>query len=135
MPKSKYIMTIEGLEIHPVEIDVTSFGLGSSTSLGNVEIRKPGLSEFTIQRGSDKWSPSLQRASIAGTTIQVSLRVDTEQEGTLLTTGIYTFSDAVISTIQYSGGGEKPTETVHFHFRKIEIAYEPDRNLGSLAVP
>jgi len=38
MPKAKYIMTIEGLEIQPIAIEIISFGWTPSQSLSGAPI-------------------------------------------------------------------------------------------------
>jgi type VI secretion system secreted protein Hcp len=45
--------------------------------------------------------------------------------------------DALIASVQLSGGGENPTESVSFAFQGVEIAYKAEKDDGTLdgAVP
>ncbi len=103
MPKAKYIMTIEGLEIQPIAIEIISFG----------------------------WSPSLLQASITGQQLQVRVRVDTEDEGDLVTRVTYSFSNALIASIQRSGTGPEPIESIRFSFEAFDMKNSSD-SPGSL---
>ena len=40
--------------------------------------------------------------------------------------------DALITSVQFSGSNENPTESVSFAFQAVEIAYKPEKDDGSL---
>jgi len=133
---TKYILTIKDLEIHPVEIEVNSFAWGSNASsmavMPTVPIfLVPDLFTFTIQKGSDKLSPSLQHASVTGKLMQVSLRVDTKEQFGPRMSLTYLFRDSHISNVQFSGVGQEATESVYFNFQKLDINFSSD-DVGSL---
>ena len=89
MGRTKYMMTIEDLASHPIEIQISrlSFGeLGDDNGL----IR----SAFMIERIADQWSPSLQQTNSTGQQMQVSIRQDVLGDwGHLLKRTIYSFSN------------------------------------------
>src|SRR5205823_6032154 len=127
MPKAKYIMTIEGLEIQPIAIEIISFGWTPSQSLSGAPIYAlPDQRDFRIRKISDKWSPSLLQASITGQQLQVTVRVDTEDEGDLVTRVTYSFSNALIASIQRSGTGPEPIESIRFSFKAFDMKNSSD---------
>src|SRR2546430_2597873 len=127
MPKAKYIMTIEGLEIQPIAIEIISFGWSPSQPLSGAPIYAlPDQRDFRIRKVSDKWSPSLRQASITGQQLQVTVRVDTEDEGDLVTRVTYSFSNALIANIQRSGTGPESIETIRFSFEAFDMKNSSD---------
>ena len=127
MPKAKYIMTIEGLEIQPIAIEIISFGWTPSQSLSGAPIYAlPDQRDFRIRKVSDKWSSSLLQASITGQQLQVTVRVDTEDEGDLVTRVTYSFSNALIASIQRSGTGPEPIESIRFSFKAFDMKNSSD---------
>ena len=126
MGRTKYMMTIEDLASHPIEIQISklSFGeLGDDNGL----IR----SAFMIERIADQWSPSLQQTNSTGQQMQVSIRKDVLGDwGHLLKRTIYSFSNVLIQSIQYSGTGEEKTEAIHFDSEGFN--FKSDSDIGAV---
>ena len=122
MGRTKYMMTIEDLASHPIEIQISrlSFGeLGDDNGL----IR----SAFMIERIADQWSPSLQQTNSTGQQMQVSIRKDVLGDwGHLLKRTIYSFSNVLIQSIQYSGTGPEPIESIRFSFKAFDMKNSSD---------
>ena len=117
-PRVTFIMTMEGLLSHPIEVEVSSFWFGLSTAppLNSGPTFPVRSKEFTIQKVSDKWSLFMQQASMTGKAIQVSMTVVEQLTDDRIRRVVYAFSDASIKSIQASGTAAKGImETVQFN--------------------
>lgn len=69
---------------------------------------------FTITKEIDKSSPLLTQACVSGKHIpQVDVDLGNGQR--------YTLTDVMVSSVQKSGGSDRPMETVSFTYQKIEM--------------
>ncbi len=123
-------------------IDILSFSFGASMSAdfqagasGN-ESRsgRADVSNVTIMKVLDKTSPFLFEHCVSGNTFtKVSLLYDKpvgdQQEDYFK----IVMTDALITSVQLSGSQENPVESVSFAFRKIEVAYNPEKPDHTLA--
>ena len=117
-PRVTFIMTMEGLLSHPIEVEVSSFWFGLSTAppLNSGPTFPVRSKEFTIQKVSDKWSLFMQQASMTGKAIQVSMTVVEQLTDDRTRRVAYAFSNASIKSIQPSGTAANGVmETVQFN--------------------
>jgi type VI protein secretion system component Hcp len=126
VPSVTFIMTIEGLLIHPIEVEISGFGFGTSVALKSAPPRVP-ISQFTIKKVSDKWSSFMQQASHTGTQMHVLITVVEQLADDRLKPSTYSFSNALIRNIQYSGSGAQGVmETVQFDSEGIDLDHSFD---------
>jgi len=122
-------------------IDVLSFSWGVSQTAvygagASGKEAKAGRADFsnlTIMKVLDKTSPLLADHCASGDILKevyivYDKPVGDKQEDYFR---IY-LKDALITSLQLSGSNENPTESVSFAFQGVEIAYEPEKDDGSL---
>lgn len=124
--KAKFIMTIEGVDSHPVELEISSFSFGpeknQTGAAGGAAPRKPAMSDLQVSKQHDITSQKLFREALNGDgkLYRVNLRVDiNDDQGHLLSRQQYWFSDASVSNYQESGVGPEATETITLHFANM----------------
>jgi type VI protein secretion system component Hcp len=129
MSNIKYTMTIDGLLVESVEMQIRrfSFGLVANQSLNTPPPLMPAKSQnFTILRDSDKSSILFQQASVKGKAMQVIVAEIEQLKGDWLNRVTYSFSNAVIRNIQSSGTGAAGfIESLQFDSEGIDIDYSP----------
>lgn len=136
MPEVTFIMTIEGLLLEPLEVEISSFSFGSSPAPLSNSSRPtfPVTSqEFRIQKTSDKWSALMQQASQTGKTMQVSITVVEQLTNVPLTRVMYTFANALIKSIQSSGTANGMMETVQFDSEGIALDNSATPVIGAVS--
>jgi len=137
-----YIDGVEGPSTSKAKhIDVVSFswGVRQQTTYGegaSGNEAKAGRAEFeklSVTKVLDKTSPLLADHCATGNILKevyvvYDKPVGDKQEDYYR---IY-IKDALITSIQVSGGNENPTESVNFAYQGIEVAYKPEGDNGSL---
>lgn len=119
--------TAKGYEKH---IEVLSWSWGLTNATGNVP-RTGGLgagrvamSELTIMKTADASTPRLiSLASQGKRSPKAILTVVRSSDGFPYLK--ITLEDVLVSSLQLSAGGERPTESVAFSFAKVGIEYWP----------
>jgi hypothetical protein len=115
VPTVTFIMTIEGLLDQPIEAEIAGFSFGSSPAPAVNSGRPPtrvSTREFTIRKVSDQWSPFIQQSWHTGKEMQVAITAvepiaDDRVKSDRVKSVIYSFSNAVIKSVQTSGSGAK----------------------------
>jgi type VI secretion system secreted protein Hcp len=101
---------------------------GSSSGAGR-ESSSPSVSEIVVTKALDKSSPLLWKNCVSGTHFKtVTLYMDPAPSSAGAPAGdgmTVTMSNARISHISISSGGDRPTESVSFTFAKIKVDYTP----------
>ena len=120
---------------HKEEIEIYSFSWGASNPVtvgsgsGGMAAGKVSVSSFNIMKKSELSSPMLFAACCAGQHLPsavVTMRKATGEDGGQGAFLVYTFTDVMIESIQWSGssgGDDTPTESVSIAFAKVKIEY------------
>lgn len=127
---------------HEAEIEVLSAQWGAAVSIGTTrgagsvrELSAPSLSDFVVQKGTDKSSPNLFGACVSGQAFDTAIitfrKFGKDQQDYLK----ITLKSVFISSFSLaSSGGENATENVSFNYTAIEMEEKPmkaDRTLGA----
>ncbi len=122
-------------------IDILSFSFGASNTStygagASGKEAKAGRVDFqnlTIMKVLDATSPILSQHCWSGDILKkvyilYDKPVADKQEDYFR---IY-LEDALVTSIQNSGSNENPTESISFAFQKVEVAYKPENDDGTL---
>ena len=115
-------------------IDILSFSFGASqtTSAGSgSELRagKADVSNLTVMKVLDKTSPELFQHCVTGDFLKkVDLIYDKATGEGQEDYFKLSLEQALITSIQFSGSNENPTESLSFAFKKITVAYNPEKD-------
>ena len=135
MPKTKFIVKINGLAPYPIEFQANSWSWGDSTQAVTYRLTMSphnSITKFRIVRSSDEWSSLMRQAAATGQSFDVSLFAQTEKQGRLATTVEYSFSGVVIDHIQMSGNAPDIAEDVGFDFGKVDVEYGSHHAMGQV---
>jgi type VI secretion system secreted protein Hcp len=115
-------------------IDLLSFSFGaamptSTSADGGLRAGRADVSHVSVMKVLDKTSPDLFQNCVTGDFLKkVDIVYDkamgTQQED------YYKLSmeNALITSIQWSGSNENPTESITFAFKKIQVCYNPEED-------
>lgn len=111
------------------QIVLYSYSIGVSISMnrdvGNTErtMGRPSFQEFSLSKATDQATPALYSACAAGTKLgDATISIGRNENGKFMSLLTYTLSDAMISSITTSGGGES-ADTFSINFSKITTVY------------
>src|SRR5262245_6648499 len=122
---------------HAGEIDVLSWSWGLSQSGtagsgGGVGAGKVSFNDLNFTHTIDKGSPLLMKACATGQHVKdgtlVSRKAGKGQQEFL----IIKMSDILVTSVQASGAGEQPMESVSMQFAKIDLEYKPQKAGGEI---
>ena len=122
-------------------IDVLSFSWGASnTSTYGVgasgkeaKAGRADLSNLTIMKVLDATSTTLFNHCVSGDILKKVQVLYDKPVGDKQSDYFRIFmEDALITSIQLSGSSENPVESISFAYQKIEVAYKPEKDDGSL---
>ena len=95
------------------QIVLYSYSIGVQMSMnrdvGNTErtMGRPSFQEFSLSKATDQATPALYSACAAGTKLgDATISIGRNENGKFMSLLTYTLSDAMISSIATSGGGE-----------------------------
>ncbi len=138
-------LKIDGIEgesldhAHKGEIQITSFAVGgvqpaTSDYGGGAGSGKVQLQDFHFTKYHDKASPKLFEAMCTGKHTPKVILSCRKAGGTQQEFLKWTFSEVLITSVQFSGsGGESlPSDSVTISFVKIEHEYKPQDEKGGL---
>jgi|ERR1019366_7261754 type VI secretion system secreted protein Hcp len=123
-------------------IDILSFswGLSQTSTYGtgaSGKESKAGRADFqnlSIMKVLDATSPLLAECCASGTIVPGVWIVYDKPVGTGTTTQQDYFrvylKDAMVTSVQLSGSGENPTESISFAFQAVEVAYKAEADDG-----
>ncbi len=131
---------------HPKEIEIFSFSWGASNPTtvgshsGGLSAGKVSVSSFNLMKKTDKTSPILFNGCCAGKHYKSAIVTMSKAsgEGGQSPFLVYTFTDVMIESIQWSGssgGDDTPTESLSLAFAKVEIEYQQQDAKGSVGKP
>ena len=122
-------------------IDILSFSFGASnTSTYGVgasgkeaKAGRVDFSNLTIMKVLDATSPILGQHCWSGDILAKVYILYDKPVGTSQADYFRIYlADALITSVQESGSNENPTESVSFAFQKVEVAYKPENDDGTL---
>lgn len=132
---------------HEQWVELKSFDTGVSRNItvrsGHVTDRETGspkIGDFVITKELDKSSPHFYEASLVGTSLG-EVRIDACGASSDANKYLqYTLSDVMVSHYDISGGAEegssdKPIETLHLNFVKVEMKYVPRNSANKTLAP
>jgi len=115
-------------------IDLLSFSFGASmptstSSDGGLRAGRAEVSHVTVMKVLDKTTPELFQHCVTGDFLsKVDLIYDKAMGDQQEDYYKLSLSDALITSIQWSGSNENPTESVSFAFKKIQVCYNPEED-------
>jgi type VI secretion system secreted protein Hcp len=113
-------------------IDLLSFSFGASmptsaSADGGLRAGRADVSHVTVMKVLDKTSPDLFQHCVTGDFLsKVDVIYDKAMGDQQEDYYKLSMSDALITSIQWSGSNENPTESVSFAFKKIQVCYNPE---------
>jgi len=119
----------------PDAIDILSFSFGASqtgtfqsgSSGHETRAGRADVGNVSIMKVLDKTSPFLFDDCVKGTIIKkVTLFYDKPMGAKQEDYFKLELTNALITSLQLSGSSENPTESVSFHFEKINVMYNPE---------
>jgi type VI secretion system Hcp family effector len=142
-----YYLKIDGVKgestdaNHKDEIELASFSHGVSQPASAVASTSGGLTsgrcnhaDLSVAKSVDVASPTLNQLCCTGKHLSkvelVCERADGDKRVPYLK---ITLSDVIVSSVQISGGGEVPMESVTFNYGKIEWEYTKQNIKGGAA--
>jgi type VI secretion system secreted protein Hcp len=124
---------------HKGEIVIEAWSFGATQTLaaggGARATGKSCLSEFRLVKLVDKASPALLSATMTGVhlptaTISVRKAGDSKQDYLIIK-----MSDVLVTSVQHSGGGYVPMESLSLNFAQVKLTYHQQKPDGSLGAP
>lgn len=125
------------------EIFSFSWGASNPTTVGSgttgLSAGKVSISSFNVMKKTDKASTTLFAACCSGQhfdSATVTMRKATGTSGKQQAFLVYTFTDVMVESIQWSGssgGDDSPTESISLAFAKVTIAYSIQGKDGKMS--
>jgi len=140
---SQGAILIEGESIqagHAKEIVISSFSQGVSVPIstpvgGGGGAGKASFSDLSLTKLLDKASPLLYSYAAQGRHIPTAVLTLRRSGANPFEFYRITLTDVLISSVQTSGGGDVPSESLSLNFTKIEWRYTPQKADGSADTP
>lgn len=122
---------------HKNEIVIESWSFGATQTLAaggsGRSAGKSCLSDISFVKLVDKASPALLSATMTGVRIPaatISVRKAGGRQEDYL---VIKMTDVLVTSVQHSGGGEMPMESLSLNFGQVKLTYHPQKADGSLA--
>jgi type VI secretion system secreted protein Hcp len=112
-----------------VELSSLQWGVGRGISAGvggtsKREASAPSVSEVTITKTLDSFSPTALKEAIGGKGVTVKLDITrTDEAGKHHAFQKYILSQTMISGYSVSSGGDRPSESISLNFTKFDSEY------------
>lgn len=112
-------------------VELTSFqwgvGRGISAGVGGGSKREataPSVSEITVSKSMDAFSPLALKEAIGGEGVQVKIDITrTDASGKHVAFQKYILEGTMISGYSISSGGDRPSESISLNFTKVDNEY------------
>ncbi len=131
-PQHSGWIEVESFQLQELARQVSAPGAAGGGGVGKVHFR-----ELTVTKRYDKSSPLLFVACASGKHYPKVLIEMRKAGGAPQEYLKITLTNTLISSIQLTGGGAPPTETIKFNFGATEVEYTPQtkgNNAGAMAV-
>jgi type VI secretion system secreted protein Hcp len=112
-----------------VELTSMQWGIGRGISAGvggasKREASAPSVSEITVTKTMDSFSPSALKEAIGGEGVQVKIDITrTDGPGTHQAFQKYILEGTMVSGYSVSSGGDRPSESMSLNFTKFDSEY------------
>jgi type VI secretion system secreted protein Hcp len=113
-----------------VELDSLQFGVGRGIAAAGSgggskrEASAPSLSEITVTKSFDAFSPLALKEAIGGKGEDVKIDITrTDNSGKHVAFQKYILTECMMSGYSISSGGERPSESMSLNFTKIDSEY------------
>jgi type VI secretion system secreted protein Hcp len=112
-----------------VELNSFQWGVGRGISAGvgggsKREASAPSISEITVSKTLDAFSPLALKEAIGGEGVQVKIEITrTDGKGKHVAFQKYVLDGTMISGYSLSSGGDRPSESLSLNFTKIDNEY------------
>jgi len=122
-------------------IDILSFSWGGSnqstyaagSSGKEAKAGRANLADLTVMKVLDATSPTLFNHCVSGDILKkVYIMYDKPVGDKQADYFRIYLEDALITSVQLSGSNENPMESLSFAYQKVEVAYKPEKDDGSL---
>ena len=112
-----------------VECNSYQWGVGRGISSGvgggsKREATAPSVSEVTLTKSMDAFSPLLLKEGIGGSAVKVQIHLtQTDNDGKHVAYQKYDLFNTLISGYSLSSGGDRPSESFSLNFTKFDSEY------------
>jgi type VI secretion system secreted protein Hcp len=112
-----------------LEVNSFQWGVGRGISAGvgggsKREATAPSVSEITMTKSMDAFSPLMLKEAIGGDAKQVKIHMtQTDGKGVHVAYQVYILENTLISGYSLSSGGDRPTESFSINFTKFDSEY------------
>lgn len=112
-----------------VELSSVQWGVGRGISMGAGGLSKreasaPSISEVTVTKTLDAFSPEALKEAIGGKGVEVKIDLTrTDNSGKHVAYQKYILSATMISGYSISSGGDRPSESISLNFAKVDSEY------------
>jgi type VI secretion system secreted protein Hcp len=112
-----------------VELHSLQWGVGRGISVGvgggsKREASAPSVSEITVTKTMDAFSPLVLKESIGGKAVQVKIDItETDNDGKHIAFQKYILENTLVSGYSISCGGDRPSESLSLNFTKVDSEY------------
>lgn len=112
-----------------VEVSSLQWGVGRGISAGagggsKREASAPSVSEITITKSFDAFSPLAMKEALGGKASVVKLELtQTDGKGKHIAYQKYILTDTLVSGYSISSGGDRPSESLSLNFTKVDSEY------------
>ena len=112
-----------------IQVDSLQWGVGRGISAGvggasKRESSAPSVSEITVSKSLDAWSPLALKEALGGKGCTVKLEVTrTDDSGKHHAFQKYILDNVLISGYSISSGGDRPSESLSLNFTKVDSEY------------
>lgn len=112
-----------------VELNSFQWGVGRGISSGvggasKREASAPSVSEITVSKTMDAFSPLALKEAIGGEGVQVKIDITrTDGKGNHVAFQKYILDGTMISGYSVSSGGDRPSESISLNFTKFDNEY------------
>lgn len=112
-----------------VEVNSFQWGVGRGISSGSGggskrEATAPSVSEITMTKTMDEFSPLLLKEAIGGDAKEVKIDLtQTDNDGKHIAYQKYILTNTLVSGYSISSGGDRPSESFSLNFTKFDSEY------------
>ncbi|MGG5812355.1 Hcp family type VI secretion system effector [Falsiroseomonas sp. CW058] len=112
-----------------VEVNSFQWGVGRGISAGTGgaskrEATAPSVSEITLTKTMDEFSPLLLKEAIGGDAKEVKIDItQTDADGKHIAYQKYILHNCLVSGYSLSSGGDRPSESFSLNFTKFDSEY------------
>lgn len=112
-----------------IELESFQWGVGRGISSGvggasKREASTASISEVTVTKTLDSWSPLALKEAIGGKGAKVEIAITrTDENGAHHAFQKYTLEKTLVSGYSISSGGDRPSESLSLNFSKVDSEY------------